>query len=158
MIIKNSIYKLHFKTMNIFQKKNLAAIFLILIGMNGFAQDDMLSLLDSVGGPKIHEKTIATFKGSKIVNAQSIETVKAKTFDFSISHRFGNSGTQNGGGHALYGLDNVSDVRFGFDFGITDKLTIGVGRSKQKELIDGLLKYKLLSQTKDNHVPISLVY
>ena len=133
--------------MNVFTKKNLTAIFLVLIGMNGIAQDDMLSLLDSAGRPKTHDKTIATFKGSKIINAQSIETVKAKTFDFSISHRFGNSGTQNGGGHALYGLDNISDVRFGFDFGITDKLTIGVGRSKQKELIDGLVKYKLLSQT-----------
>lgn len=158
MTIKNNAINLKLPNKSILSIKKNIVLFLMLAGINGFAQDDMLSLLDSVGGPKTHEKTIATFKGSKIINAQSIETVKAKTFDFSISHRFGNSGTENGGGHALYGLDNISDVRFGFDFGITDKLTIGVGRSKQKELIDGLLKYKLLSQTTDNHIPISLVY
>ncbi len=53
-------------------------------------------------------------------------------------------------------MDNVSDVRFGFDFGITNNLTLGVGRSKQSELIDGLVKYRILQQTTDNHVPISL--
>lgn len=158
MTILTITKKFKLQTRNPFFIKNLIILFLILIGMSGFAQDDMLSLLDSAGGAPTHEKTIATFKGSKVINAQSVETVKAKTFDFSISHRFGNTGTQNGGGHALYGLDNISDVRFGFDFGITDKLTIGVGRSKQKELIDGLLKYKLLGQTTDNHVPISVVY
>lgn len=144
--------------MTIVPRKNCFTILIAFTGINAFAQEDMLSLLDSVGSPKVHEKTIATFKGSKIINAQSIETIKAKTFEFNISHRFGNSGTQNGGGHALYGLDVVSDVRFGFDFGITNNLTLGVGRSKQKELIDGLLKYKILSQTEDNHIPVSLVF
>lgn len=123
------------------------------------AQDDMLSMLDSVGGIKTHEKVLATFKGSKIVNAQSTETVKAKTCDFSITHRFGNMGTQsNGGGHTLYGLDNVTDVRLGFDFGITNDFTLGFGRSKQGELIDALVKYRILSQTIDNHMPISLAF
>jgi hypothetical protein len=62
----------------------------------------------------------------------------------------------NGGSHTLYGLDNVSDVRFGFDFGLTNNLTIGVGRSKMSEMIDGLVKYRLLTQTTDNHIPLSL--
>ncbi len=123
------------------------------------AQDDMLSMLDSAGGQKTHEKVLATFKGSKIVNAQSTETIKAKTCDFSITHRFGNMGTQsNGGGHTLYGLDNVTDVRLGFDFGITNDLTLGFGRSKQGELIDALVKYRILTQTLDNHIPISLAF
>ena len=124
-----------------------------------FAQDDMLSMLDSVGGKKTHEKVMATFKGSKIINAQSIETIKAKTCDFSITHRFGNIGqASNGGGHTLYGLDNITDVRIGFDFGITNNLTLGFGRSKIGELIDGLVKYRILTQTIDNHVPLSLAF
>jgi hypothetical protein len=124
-----------------------------------FAQDDMLNLLDSIGAKKTHEKVMATFKGSKIINAQSTETVKARTCDFSITHRFGNIGVQsNGGGHTLYGLDNVTDVRIGFDFGITNDLTLGFGRSKIDELVDGLVKYRILTQTIDNHIPISLAF
>jgi hypothetical protein len=140
-------------------KKSIATLLFSLFGVFVFAQDDMLSMLDSVPGKKVHEKVIATFKGSKIVNAQSTETVKAKTCDFSITHRFGNIGTKsNGGGHTLYGLDNITDVRIGFDFGITNNLTLGFGRSKQGELIDGLLKYRILEQTTDNHIPLSLVF
>lgn len=120
----------------------------------------MLSLLDSVeSGPVTHELVTATFKGSKVINAQSTETVKAKTVDFNIAHLFGNIGVQsNGGVHSLYGLDNVSDIRFGFDFGITDNITLGIGRSKQSELIDGLFKWRILQQTKDNHMPITLAF
>lgn len=121
-----------------------------------FAQDDMLDLLNEVQ-PKTHEKVITTFKGSKVINAQTTETVKAKTCDFNIAHLFGNIGAKsNGGIHTLYGLDNVSDVRFGLDFGITNDITLGIGRSKQKEMIDALAKYRILTQTTDNHIPFSL--
>ncbi|MEO6904146.1 MAG: DUF5777 family beta-barrel protein [Bacteroidia bacterium] len=130
---------------------------LFLISSSVFAQDDMLHLLDSVVTTKKSERTIATFKGSKIINAQTTETVKKGTMDFNVAHSFGNVGEQsNGGIHTLFGLDNIADVRIGFDFGITNDLTLGVGRSKQKELIDGLVKYRLLTQTTDNHIPFSL--
>jgi hypothetical protein len=127
------------------------------ISIHLFSQDDMLNLLDSIDTKKTHDKTIATFKGSKIINAQTIETVKKRTMDFNITHRFGNIGeASNGGAHTLYGLDNVADVRIGFDFGITDNITLGVGRSSQNELIDGFIKYRFLCQTTDNHIPFSI--
>jgi hypothetical protein len=123
-----------------------------------FSQDDMLSMLDSAeSGNKTHEKVLTTFKESRIVNLQTVETVKAKTMVFNISHLFGNIGVQsNGGAHTLYGLDNVSDIRFGFDYGITNDLTVGIGRSKQSEMIDALVKYRICTQTTDNHLPVSI--
>ena len=140
-------------------KKNLLLLLLAFVSSNSFSQEDLLSLLDTVETVKTHEKVIATFKAGKIINMQSTETVKAKTMDFKVTHRFGNIGTASGGGpHTLFGFDNSTDIRISFDFGITDKLTLGVGRSKQKELIDGLVKYKLLSQTIDNHIPVSIVF
>jgi hypothetical protein len=143
-------------------KKNILSIGLIIITAHlSFSQDDdMLKMLDSAnsGKPK-HETVIATFKESKIINLQTTETVKAKTMAFNISHLFGNIGTKsNGGVHTLYGLDNVSDVRFGLDFGITNNLTLGIGRSKQAELIDALVKYRMLTQTTDNHMPVSVAF
>jgi hypothetical protein len=128
-----------------------------MLSYNAIAQTDMLHLLDSIGDKYRSERTIATFKGSKIINAQTTETVKQGTLDFNIAHNFGNIGQKSGGGiHTLFGLDNISDVRFGFDFGITTDLTVGIGRSKQKELIDGMIKYRVLSQTTNNHIPFSL--
>lgn len=143
--------------MNIISKKTFAVISLVFCGFNMIAQDDMLSMLDSAGGKKTHECVIATFKGSKIINMQSTETVKARTMDFSVTHRFGNIGNKSGGGvHTLYGFDASTDIRIGFDFGITDNLTLGIARSKAEEMIDGLVKYRLLCQTTDNHIPLSL--
>ena len=138
-------------------KKQIILIPFLVIGINTFAQDDMLSMLDSANAKKTHEKVVTTFKDAKIINAQTTETVKAGTMAFNINHRFGNIGVaSNGGAHTLYGLDNVSDIRFGFDFGLTNNLTIGIGRSKQAELVDGFFKYRIMTQTQDNHIPFSL--
>lgn len=140
-------------------KKSISIFVFSLAATGLFSQDDLLSLLDSTGAKKTHERVIATFKTSKIINAQSIETVKGGTMDFRITHRFGNIGTASGGGgHTLYGFDNSTDIRIAFDFGITDKLTLGVGRSKMNELIDGMVKYRFLSQTTDNHIPLSAAF
>lgn len=145
--------------MTVFKPKAILVFLLALSATGAFAQDDLLNLLDSTGAKKTHEKVIATFKTSKVINAQSTETVKKGTMDFRVTHRFGNIGTASGGGgHTLYGLDNSTDIRISFDFGITDNLTLGVGRSKEKELIDGLVKYRFLTQTTDNHIPISAAF
>ena len=128
----------------------------VVIGLKVFAQDDMLALLDD-GAKKSHDRVMTTIKETKIINAQTTETCRAGTWAFNITHRFGNMGTaSNGGGHTLYGLDNISDIRLGFDFGVTRDLTVGFGRSKAAELIDGYFKYRFLTQTTDNHVPFSL--
>jgi hypothetical protein len=140
-------------------KKSIAVFAFTLIAGHVFSQDDLLSLVDSTTAKKTHEKVSATFKTSKIINGQSVETVKAGTMDFRITHRFGNIGTASGGGgHTLYGFDNSTDIRIAFDFGITDNLTLGVGRSKMGELIDGMVKYRFLSQTTDNHIPLSAAF
>lgn len=122
-----------------------------------FAQADLLSLVESTEQPKGHEKVYATFKTTKIISAQSIETVKKKTMDFRITHRFGNiGGASNGGYHTWYGWDAIADIRMAFDFGITDKITLGIARSKYNELIDGTFKYRFLEQTTDNKIPVSI--
>jgi len=146
--------------MKVIGKRSFVALLLASLAGPSFSQDDLLSLVDSAENvKKTHEKVMATFKTSKVINAQSTEMVKKGTMDFRVTHRFGNIGTASGGGgHTLYGLDNSTDIRISFDFGITDNLTLGVGRSKANELIDGLVKYRFLTQTTDNHIPISAAF
>lgn len=123
------------------------------------AQDeDLLALVKDTTAPDMSKSPVyATFKTTRIINCQTIETVKKKTMDFRITHRFGNIGAaSDGGGHTLWGFDESVDIRFSFDFGITDKLQLGVGRSKLNELLDGSLKWRFLEQTRNNKIPVSL--
>ncbi|MCW3085292.1 MAG: hypothetical protein JWP12_2658 [Bacteroidetes bacterium] len=142
-----------------FDKKVVVAFLFAVTAIGAFAQEDLLSLVDSTGAKKTHEKVFATFKDFKIINMQSTETVKKGTMNFGVTHRFGNIGEESGGGvHQWYGTDNASDIRISFDFGITDNLTVGVARSKQNELLDALVKYRFLTQTTDNHIPLSIAF
>lgn len=98
-----------------------------------------------------------TFKDTRIINSHSVETVPNRKLDFRIGHRFGNI---NGGWETLYGLENAADVLFGFEYGISNELTIGVSRTKGAGALGALvspsLKYRILHQKDDNSLPISL--
>lgn len=97
----------------------------------------------------------ATFKSTRIVNGHSIETIGKNNLDFRISHRFG---YLNSGGNNLFGLDQAT-MRIGLDYGVTNRLMIGLGRSNTDKEFDGFVKYKLLRQsTGKTAMPISLTY
>ena len=120
--------------------------FLLISAFNifyGFAFSQDLNLIDE---DNLEEKTltIATFKTNRIVNGHSIEMVAKNEFDFKISHRFG---LLHNGLYDLFGLDQAS-MRMGGDFGITDNLNIGLGRSTVEKTYDGFIKYKFLKQSK----------
>ena len=108
--------------------------------------------------------TLLTFNESKIVNAQSVETLKKNRIVFTLSQRFGNvynSAVQNPlseAGHNFFGLKSLSDLRFAIDYGITNNITIGLGRSSYREMIDGTFKWKLMSQYSGNNFPVSICF
>jgi hypothetical protein len=128
-----------------------------------WSQDDLLSLIEDKKdqGPK---KVYATFKTVRIGNAQTIETVKRNHLDFRISHRFDNiydktlPNPLNTMGQTFIGFDNSRDIRFSFDYGLTDNITIGIGRSKLNHIVDGSIKWRILEQTDNFSIPISLAF
>ncbi len=116
------------------------------------AQDDLLSLL---GEEKTTDYATASFKTNRVVNGHSIENTAPGVLDFKISHRFSQ---MRQGIYDIFGLDGAS-IRFGFDYGITDRLMIGVGRSSKEKIIDGFAKYKILRQSSGaKNMPITLSY
>ena len=121
------------------------------------AQEDLLKIA-SEGTVVPKEKVSATFKSTKIINAQTNETVHKRTLDFRVGHRFGNFGGASGGGYQgnLYGLYSIADVRIAFEYGITDRLTIGLSNNKKNRNAEGLVKFRLLEQRKDNKIPIAI--
>lgn len=113
------------------------------------AQDELLDILNSTA-PEDKTYAIATFKSTRLINGHSIETRTKQVLEFVISHRFGRL---NSGVDELFGLDNAS-IRFGLEYGITNNLNVGVGRSSFNKVYDGFAKYKLLRQS--NSMPITL--
>ena len=108
------------------------------------AQTDLLNDLEKQTADSTKREVVAaTFKGTHIINAQSVETPGHGTLAFLIQHRFG---TLNSGAYEFFGLDQAV-LRLSFEYGLTDRLAIGVGRSSIEKTFDGFVKYKALQQT-----------
>ena len=106
------------------------------------AQNDLLNML------AVNEEPIPVtflFKGTKVVNGQSVELPAKGVLQFNIQHRFG---TLNSGLYNLYGLD-FSQVRISFDYGIKDWLGVSIGRSSSVKIIDANSKIRVKRQIKD---------
>jgi hypothetical protein len=76
-------------------------------------------------------------------------------FEFEIHHRFG---TVSNGITDIYGIYAPSNIRLGLNYGITDKLMVGFGSTKDYKLQDLQWKYALLQQTKSGSIPVSVSY
>jgi hypothetical protein len=78
-----------------------------------------------------------------------------KGLDFRIHHRFGmfNSGFSN-----FYGIDESSSF-LSLDYGITDKINIGIGRATYRDIFNGFVKFELLKQSSGaKNMPVTVVY
>lgn len=115
--------------------------------------EDLMAMLDDKEDSKTGYTT-STFKTTRIANGHSIENVGKGILDFRINHRFGQI---NDGVKEFFGLDNAT-TRIGFDYGITDWLMVGIGRSTYLKDVDGFLKVKILHQKEDNSMPVSVSY
>ncbi len=101
-----------------------------------------------------------TFNDTRIINSSTTKTVPKKSLDFRIGHRFGDIAGSAGGVQSFFGLEDAANVRIAFEYGITDQLTVALARNKGSgrivQLWEGHAKYRLLSQTKNNSMPISV--
>lgn len=105
------------------------------------------------------EEKIRTFESTRIVSGHSVETLGKGVLEYRIEHRFGDLAGADGGAQTWFGLDNSADIRMAFEYGITDKLMVGLGRSKgngnpYRSLVDAFAKYRVLHQNKK--MPISM--
>jgi hypothetical protein len=133
--------------------RRLSLTFLLsLIGLGIFAQDDLMNILNQ-NTPSETNYTTATFKSTRIMNGHSIERMPSGQLDVRISHRFG---TLNSGGYNFFGLDQ-SNIHLGLEYGITNWLMIGVGRSEFEKTFDGFAKFSILRQsTGAKEMPVSV--
>lgn len=130
-------------------------------------EDDMQKYLDSINaaeaGMQGKDYVRSTFKTTRVVNFPSCETTGKNLLDFRIMHRFGDM--YSGEGKFLpnfldnfFGLDGPAGIKLEFDYGINEWLSVGIGRSSYDKIVDGNIKTRLLRQTSDNKMPLTLTY
>lgn len=128
----------------------LSAFLLLFIYQLLPAQDDLLNQLEKEES-KTKTDVIGTFHGTRLVNGHSTETKHRGELEFIVTHRFG---TLNSGSYELWGLDN-SAIRLGLEYGITDRLGVGIGRSSDIKTVDYYVKYKAVQQ-RENGAPVTV--
>ncbi len=95
-----------------------------------------------------------TFENPVLINNQTIESNSLKSLEFMIQHRFGVVKDAKD----LYGIYAPANIRLGLTYGITKRISIGAGVTKNKMLYDLQGKVILLKQTKQKGIPVSVTY
>lgn len=128
------------------------ALFILVPVFQSFSQDDLLDMFEEE--EKI-EYAIANFKTTRVILGQSIENPKKGNLNLQIQHQFGNI---NDGAYEMFGLDQAT-IRLGFEYGLTEWLGVGIGRSSHGKTFDGYTKARILRQSKGKRVmPVSVSY
>ena len=128
-------------------KKFLILLTLSLSITSLFAQVDTLKQISS-------KPVRFTFGTTTLIDNTTVETPFKGGLELEISHRF--SLIENY--HNLFGIYGSANTRIGLNYGITDRLMIGAGTTKDYQLQDIRWKYLILRQTEDNKMPVSLSY
>jgi hypothetical protein len=133
-------------------KKILTLAFLVTSLRLVVAQDDLMKELEQSQKPEI-EYASSTFKSSRLVNGQTVETKGKGELEFIFAHRFG---AISSGSYNLFGLDQAY-VRLGLEYGLTDFLGIGFGRNSVDKTMDGYVRYRLLRQSSGaKNIPVTI--
>jgi hypothetical protein len=96
-------------------------------------------LAGTVSGQMKRERSSAAqvspepFWATSIVTLPSVTAVPAGDLVFTIQHAFG---PVSDGFKELFGLDRSANIRFGLDYGVSDRVSIGVGRSRYDKVYD----------------------
>ena len=107
--------------------KQLIFLVVIFLSSNSFGQEDSIAIKT----PQKEEGTPSkVFYSQKVINTKSVEVLRKGVLEFNVAHNFGDIAGDNGGIQRFFGLDNSTDVRIGFQLGLSDKFNIVAARTK----------------------------
>ncbi|MBN2616010.1 MAG: hypothetical protein JXR71_10000 [Bacteroidales bacterium] len=130
----------------------LIIVFISLLG-NVYAHTGAKIAADSMKVKTTYAEN--TFEAPRIVLGQSIESPDKGDLILNIQHHFG---YVNEGAYQFFGLDQAT-VRLGFEYGITNWLMVGIGRSSYGKTVDGSFKVKILRQSNGGkNMPVSVSF
>lgn len=126
--------------------RKIYLVFLLSIFITPVNAQGLLDELDA-SLPEKKDYTLGTFKGTRIVNGQSVELPGKGEMQFMIQHRFGSF---RGGIVDFFGLDQAG-IRIGVEYTLPfyeGRICIGAARSNYLKMWDGSIKYQMFRQSK----------
>ncbi len=142
----------------------VAGLLVFLISLKGLSQDSVIVRFDNISTQqkKIEPDYIWIFSSPKLINANTVELLSKGILEFKVTHNFGDIAGDNGGIKNFFGLDNATDVRIGFQYGLSKRINLIAARSKGAGLVQQLyelgIKYRLMQQANDSKHPISVTF
>lgn len=123
--------------------KIISFCFLVFaLNTGSIAQSELDNLLEDELNKKEISTVLATFKATRIIQSHSTKLIAKGELDFRVSHRFGRI---NSGVYDFFGLDN-STTHLALEYGITDWLMTGIGRSTLNKTVNGFVKIIFIKQ------------
>jgi hypothetical protein len=95
------------------------------------------------------------FQTNVLIDNPTVVSPFKGTLNLLINHRFG---SMENGISDIFGIYGGANTRLGLDYGITDRIMVGIGTTSNYQLQDIQWKYAILQQTRSNSMPISLSY
>jgi len=101
-----------------------------------------------------------SFEDIILINNQTSEVLRKHALQMEIQHRFGSidQGFQEDATFDFFGIFGPSNIRLGFNFGLTDRLMVGIGGTKHNNLYNVQWKYKLFRQAENKGMPVTVTY
>jgi hypothetical protein len=127
-------------------KNLLAILFLVFPALITVAQDTETTEDLPVDAP---------WATATLIDNQTVVSPYKGGLEFEIHHRFG---LMKNGIEDLFGIYAASNIRLGFNYGITDRIMLGAGTTKDYKLQDLQWKYAILQQTQSGRIPVSVSY
>ncbi|MCB1144008.1 MAG: hypothetical protein KDK54_17290 [Leptospiraceae bacterium] len=94
----------------------------------------------------------STFMGNSLIHMPSTEDIGKGNLDFRFNHRFSNA---KSGFSDFFGLDGGANTQLSLDYGITDRLSVGIARTSFFKTYEGRSKFRLISDG-DFHIPFNI--
>ena len=103
---------------------------------------------------------IWVFSSPRLINANTVEMVPKGILEFKVTHNFGDIAGDLGGIKNFFGLDGATDIRIGFQYGLSKRINLVAARAKGMNLVRQLyelgLKYRFMQQANDAGHPLSM--
>lgn len=131
----------------------------LLFSFKAFSQDTTV-VNDTSAKQRTEPDYIWIFSSQRLINVNTVELQPKGILEFKVTHNFGDVAGDNGGIKNFFGLDNATDVRIGFQYGVSKRLNLIAARAKGAGIVQQLyelgIKYRLMQQANDSKHPISM--
>lgn len=131
---------------SLYLKKTYSLFIIILFPTLVFAQ---LARERTVKDPEVEK----TFYSTTNIGISTVDNVDKNNLKSSVKHTFG---LVSSGVDQFFGLDDGANTKISLDYGISDRLSVGIGRMTFNKVVDIRSKFNILNQTESGSTPVSI--